>query len=156
MPWNVERTAQLFQKEILRSAAGLDDIKSMVLDATKVDEYPTSSGRYVLEAGHVLAKITGSDKVQPVAMNSGGGSGGGGAYAAADIVGILGHTVEIWKGDDAIDAKSDEPIPVLHHDCDFDTTQLVGYTGNETAVKDALKTCIFGAPPTGYTTRFDK
>jgi hypothetical protein len=155
MPFNVRREAQLFAKEILRSAAGLDDIKSMVLDATKVDEYPASSGRYVLEAGHVLAKIVGSDKVQPVAMNAGGGTGGGNAYVAADIVGILHVTIEVWKGDGAIDSASDEPVAVLHHNCNFDVNQLVGYTGIETAVKDALPTCLFTTPPAGYTTRFE-
>jgi hypothetical protein len=156
MPFNISRTEQLFAKEILRSAAGLDDIKSMVLDATKVDEYPVGSGRYVLEAGHVMARITGSDKVQPIAHNAGGGTGGAGAFQAADIVGVLGNTIEVMKGDAAIDGKSDAPVPVLHHECNFDVSQLVGYTGIETAVKTALPTCLFTTPPSGYATRFDK
>lgn len=141
----ITRQGVFFDKEILRSAAGLDDIKSMVLDSTKVAENPASSGRYVLEAGTVMAKITGgSTKIQPVHSNAAGGSGGSGAYVAGDIVGILATTIELGVGQGiTASAKTDEPVAILHHGCDFNAAKLIGYTGNETIVKAALPTCIF-------------
>lgn len=128
--------AVIIAKEILRSAAGLDDIKSMVLDSTAVVENPSTTGRYIVEAGTVLILGPSSDKVLPV-------------YADVDtsgktVVGILGHTAEFWLGPGiSASSNTDKPVPVLHHGCDFDISKLVGYTGNETDVKAALPTCIF-------------
>lgn len=135
MPFNVARgPADFYDKEILRSAAGLDDIKSMLVDSTTVDENPASSGRYVLEAGTVMVKITSSSKIQPA----------GAGIAAGDVVGILAATIEFWIGPGVTAGDAtDEPAAILHHGCDFNVSKLVGYSGNETAVKAALPTCIF-------------
>ena len=128
--------AVIIAKEILRSAAGLDDIKSMVLDSTYVLENPSTTGRYLVEAGTVLSLGPSDGKVKPVYE--------GENVAEADVAGILGHTCEFWLGP-GIDASTntDRPVPVLHHGCDFDVSKLVGYVGNETDVEAALHTCIF-------------
>lgn len=146
MPFNVQRTGEFFDKEILKSAAGLDDIASHVVDSRKVDENPANSGRFVLEAGTVMAVVQadGQSRVMPVHMNAAGGSGGAGAYVAADIVGILGSTVEFHLGDGITAGdETDEVVPILHHGCHFDVSQLVGYSGNESIVASALPTCKF-------------
>jgi hypothetical protein len=149
----VKRSRFIFENEILRSAAGLDDVKSMVLDATKVNT--TFSGvpfRYIVPMGAVLVKS--GTKVAPAFMNNGQagqgaslGSGGAGAWVAADVVGILSRTVELIVGDTAPDSKSDTDVSVFHHGCDFNVNKLYGYggTGNPTAVviQAAMPTCIF-------------
>lgn len=123
-------------KEILRSAAGLDDIMSLVLDSRSVVENPSTTGRYIVELGTVLAVGPSDDRVVPVYE--------GDTVAEADVVGILGHTVEFWLGPGiTADQNMDKPVPVLHLGCDFDVSKLVGYTGNETAVKAALPHCKF-------------
>jgi hypothetical protein len=142
MPFNVNRgPAVIVEKEILRSAAGLDDIMSMVVDSTYVKEHPISSGRYILEAGTVLCAIESSSKLQPLynsptTPNSSSG---------LTVVGILGHTREFFLETSLVTASlaTDEPVPVLHHGCHFDTAFLVGYASNESAVAAALPTCIF-------------
>lgn len=145
MPFNLNRGPAAFvEKEILRSGAGLDDIKSMVVDSTKVAENPTSSGRYILEAGTVMIKVPASSKIQPINAAGATGSGGAGAIVAADIVGIMGHTREFQLGVGVVaGSATDEPVPVLHHGCDFNVSKLVGYTGKETETKAAMPTCLF-------------
>jgi hypothetical protein len=126
MPQYQKRTATLFHgKEILMGAAGLDDVLSYVVDSTKVPENPASSGRYVLEAGTVMAKIVGSSKIQPV-THAAGGTGGSGAYVAADIVGIVEDDHEFWLTSDTTPNgnAADEPVGVLHHGCPFNTDNL--------------------------------
>lgn len=143
MPFNVERgPALIVEKEILRSAAGLDDIKSMVIDSTYVDE-TSSSGRYIVEAGTVLSKISSSARLKPVYD--------GDTVIQANVVGVLGHTREFFLEVNLVTASkaTDEPVPVLHHGCHFDTAQLVGYSGNETAVAAALPTCLFSTAGVG-------
>lgn len=146
MPSNVSRIATFFQKEILRSGAGLDDIPSYVIDSTKIAEYPASSGRYVLEAGTVMVKVQGdaAKKIMPLHSNAAGGSGGAGAYVAADIVGILASTIEFYIGEGVTaSGKTDEAVAVFWHGNHFNITKLVGYTGNEAIVAAALSTCKF-------------
>jgi hypothetical protein len=139
----VKRSAIFYEKEILRSAAGLDDVKSMVIDSTKIGQNPASSGRYVLEAGNVMGKINASSKICPIAAGA-FGSGASGAWTAADIVGILGTSVEFTLGPGiTAGSATDEEVDILHHLCDFNVSKLVGYTGNETITKQALFTCLF-------------
>lgn len=135
MPWNIVRNGVIVEKEILKSVSGLDDVDSYVVDATTVLQNPSSSGRYILEAGTVLVKGSGT-LVQQASSNITGNS--------EVVVGILGVTTEFWIGEGvAASAASNEPVPVYHFNCHFDITKLVGYTGNETAVKTALPSCIF-------------
>lgn len=138
MPFQLDRgPAVIIAKEILRGAAGLDDIKSGVIDSTLVEENPASSGRYILEAGTVLITGPSDGRLQPVYDGDSTGS-------SAAVFGILGATIEFWLGP-AITAgrATDEAVPVLHHGCNFDTSKLVGYTGNESDLKTALYTCLF-------------
>lgn len=144
MPFNVKRTAVIIEKEILRSASGLDDILSVVIDSTKVPENPVGSGRYILEAGTVVGKINASTKCAPLSTATPVGTGTSGAWTAADIQGITQNTVEFWLGVGiTAGAASDEAVSLLHHMCDFNISKLVGYTGNETITKTALPTCLF-------------
>lgn len=148
----IKKTQFIFETECLRSAAGLDDVKSMVLDATKVNTtFSNVAGRYVVPQGAVLCKS--GTKVAPAFMNNGQAGQGaalgssGGTFVAADIVGVLSRTVELIVGDGAPDSKSDVDVSVLHHGCDFNITKLYGYggTGNPTTavVAAALPTCLF-------------
>jgi hypothetical protein len=123
-------------KEILRSAAGLDDIMSLVLDSRSVVENPPTTGRYIVELGTVLAKGPSDDRVIPIYD--------GDNVNAGDVVAILGHTVEFWLGPGiSADSNMDKPVPGLHFGCDFDTSKLVGYSGNEAAVEADLPHCKF-------------
>lgn len=140
MPFQLNRgPAVIIEKEILKGADGLDDILSGVVDSTAVLENPVASGRYILEAGTVLQRDASTDKLIPIYD--------GDVAVQADIVGILGHTREFWLGP-AITAgdATDEPVPVLHFNCHFDTEQLVGYSdpaGNVAKVEAALPHCKF-------------
>jgi hypothetical protein len=145
MPFNVNRgPAVIIEKEILRGAAGLDDIKSMVVDSTTVAQNPSGSGRYILEAGTVMCKINGSSKIAPITATP-NGTGSSGAWAAADIVGILATTHEFYLGPGiTAGTATDEPVAILHAaGLRFNISQLVGYTGNETMVKTAMPLCKF-------------
>jgi len=140
VPFQQKRTATLFGgKEILRSAAGLDDVKSMVVDSNKVPQNPASSGRYVLERGTVMLTISASTKIQPAT------AAGAPSPTSTNVVGILEDDHEFWISTDSTpnDTAADEPVGILHHGCNFNTANLTGYTGNETAVKAALPTCKF-------------
>lgn len=134
---NQQRSATLFHgKEILRGAGGLDDILSYVVDSSTVPENPVSSGRYVLEAGTVMAVDSGTLKVLPVTSTS---------YSAQDIVGICEDDHEFWITSDTTPngGNADEAIGVLHMGCHFNIDNLVGYTGNESDVQAALPLCKF-------------
>lgn len=124
-----KRVATFYDKEILLSATGLEAIRSVVIDSTEVAVNATS-GRYVLEAGTVLVK-QGANKVKPA------GSG----ISAGNVIGILANTVEFFYPTEA--EITDEPAAAFFHGCQFDTAQLIGYTGNEAAIKSALPTCRF-------------
>lgn len=60
---------------------------------------------------------------------------------AADILGILTHTVEFFYPPEA--GITDEPASVYYAWGHFDTTKLVNYSGNSAAVATALPHCIF-------------
>jgi len=138
MPFQLDRgPAVIIAKEILRSAAGLDDIKSGVIDSTYVVENPSTTGRYIVEAGTVLSSNGPSaGRLKPVYE--------GDTVVQGDVAGVLGATIEFWLGPGITAGyATDEAVPVLHHGCHFNVDKLVGYTGNETAVKAALYTCLF-------------
>lgn len=57
--------------------------------------------------------------------------------AAGGVAGILMHTTEFWF--DATAAYADDaPVALFTQNCDFDTTQLTGYSGNSSAVQTAM------------------
>jgi len=127
----------MFDKEILKSAHGLNDILSSVADSTVVPENPAASGRYVLEAGTVMI-WTGAafdSKVVPDVAET---------ALPAVIAGVLATTIEFFIGQGVTaSAVTDEPVALLHHGCHFDVTQLVFYSGNIANVQAALYTCKF-------------
>lgn len=125
-----ERKAAFYDKEILKYFVGTEAIKNVVIDATKVEA--NSDGRNIVEAGTVLQESS-SNLVKPVKKEEG-------EVEAAKIVGIMAHTVEFFG---IGDHDYDEPAAAFFWNCIFDTTKLIGYTKNATAIKTALSSCRF-------------
>lgn len=124
-----KRSAAFYEREILKYVTGTEAVKNLVFDATTISA--NSDGRYVLEVGTIISKISSSSKVKP-APSSG--------LAQADVVGVLAHTIEFFGN---ADAHYDETGAAFFHGCVFDTAQLTNYTSNATNVKAALSTCLF-------------
>lgn len=153
----IKRDRFIFENEALRSAAGLDDILSKVLDATTVNtSFSGVPGRYIVPQGAVMVFVDPSDsdsKIAPAFMNNGQGSNfatlgtNSGAYQAGDVCGILSRTIELIVGDAGPDSTSDCDASVWHFGNDFNINKLYGYggTGNPSAsvVKAALPHCLF-------------
>ena len=57
-----------------------------------------------------------------------------------EVAGILAYTVELFGN---TGTEFNEPAALFFDDCIFDTTKLIGYAGNEDAVKAALSTSLF-------------
>lgn len=140
---NVERSAVIEDREILRSAAGLNDIKSRVCAAFTVPEFPEDSGRYILPKGTVMTEIDSDEfgRVQPITSDN---------YDGEDVVGITASKIEFAiaadldvTGDTSTASNQDEAVALLHHGCNFDVRYLTGYDSNENEVAAALPTCIF-------------
>lgn len=140
---NVERTAVIEDREILRSAAGLNDILNKVMAAYTVPEFPDSSGRYIVPKGTVCALISGDSlgRIQPITSDN---------YDGEDIVGITAKKTEFAiaadvpaEGSADNGSNQDEAVALLHHGCNFDVRYLTGYEGNESEVAAALSTCLF-------------
>jgi hypothetical protein len=129
MAWGKKRTATFHDKEILKYLTGLEAIKNVVLDSTQVTV--GADARYVLEAGTVL--VTGAGGLVKPAPASG--------VLAADVIGILTHTIEFFYPVEA--GVTDEPAAAYFHECVFDSSKLIGYSGNAAAIKAALPTCLF-------------
>ena len=145
MPWGITRDAVFYDKEILVYPTGMEAVKNLVVDATKVPKVLDSDGnpRYVVEAGTVMVKIEGSDKVAPALVTDEEGSKPAKeeeGVEAADIVGIMHHTVEFFGN---ANAKYDEPGAAFFFGCIFSIPKLLGYTKNAAAVKTALPSCQF-------------
>lgn len=139
MARNVLRTADFYDREILKGADGLVDIKSMVVDASELTAQ--ANGRTVLKPGEVMGKISGSSKIMPISMGL-HGTGGAGAWVAADIVGINETFYEFPTGV-TLGAESDHEVAIIFKNARFNVANLTGYAGNETIVKAALPTCQF-------------
>ena len=61
------------------------------------------------------------------------------AASGQNVAGVLYDTVEFADAT----AASNQPIAFVRRNASFKLDKLVGYTGNETAVKAALSTCEF-------------
>lgn len=129
MPWGTSRTAQFYDKEVLKYPTGLNAIKSVVLDATNVAQNSDPNLRTVVPAGTILAKSA-TNTTQYVAY-------AGGAVGA--IQGILARPVDLA----AQATSADEPAPMFFHTCVFATSQIVGFTQYASALVNDLKTCKF-------------
>ncbi len=133
MPWQVARSVNTVDKEILKFPAGLDAVESVVLQASTVSALAstvTVVGKLGLRAGTILTKIPGDSK---------------GRYRKYS--GSLGEVVEGILGDNKFfydnTDKSDEPADMLFHGCVFDASKIVDWGSHEAAVRAALNTCRF-------------
>ncbi len=128
----IARTTKTVNKEVLVFPAGLDAIQSVVIKASGVAALPSATTGYVgklgLLAGTILRKVSG-DGQERYEKYTGTGT----------PAGVLGDNIYFFDNTDASDRAAD----MLFHGCVFDTNKLIGYSGNETAVQNALKTCQF-------------
>src|SRR5436309_2431465 len=126
----VKRTQFIFETEILRSGAGLEDVMSCVLDASLcTTQFSGVRGRFIVPQGTVLTWVGTpfASKVSPAFMNNGqgssnplNGSGTSAAFVQADVAGILSRTIELIVGDaqlagTAPEDESDQDASVFHH-----------------------------------------
>lgn len=110
MPFNYEQSSQWLDVEVLKFPAGLDAIKSVVIDATNVAV--TAGARNVVPAGTIL-KFSTTNPDKYVAYN---GSG--------TIKGILRRPVDIV----ARVTEGDAPAAMYFFGCVFATEKIVGFT----------------------------
>ncbi len=126
MPWNLRRTGQFYDKEVLKYPAGLDAIKSVVLDATTF-AVTTTGDRYVVPAGTIL-KLSATNAKRYTEYDGTG-----------TIQGILARPIDIL----ARATAGNEPAPMFFHQCVFATNAIVGFTNYASALKSTLTTCKF-------------
>lgn len=130
MPFNVRRSAQFYDIEVLKYGVSNDGtpVRHGVLDATDVASWPIDeSERNVVPAGTIL-KLSTTNPTQHVKYN---GSG--------SIVGILGHSTDLL----AQATAGDEPVPIYYHLAVFATRSIVGFTQYASALISTLNTCKF-------------
>lgn len=128
MPFNYSRSAQFFDKEVLKYGVGLDGVpvKSVVLDATDVGSWPyVPDTRNVVPAGTIL-KLSATNTKQYVKYNGTG-----------TIAGILARPVDLI----AQATAADEPAPMFFHNVVFATKAIVGFTQFASALISTLNTC---------------
>ena len=131
MPFNVNKTASYFEKEILRFPVGLQAIKSVVLDATDVGSWPTPTdgSRFLVPAGTILKlSATNTDKY---VKQSGA--------VAGSVKGILAKSVDLAANATA----ANEPVPMFFHACVFATEAIVDFTLYASQLVADLRTCRF-------------
>lgn len=128
MPFNVTQSASWADKEILKFPAGIDAIKSVVLDATNWSAANFASGaRYVVPVGTIL-KLSATNTNLYVEYN---GSG--------KIQGILGRPIDMFSNATA----AREPAPMFFHGCVFSTMAIVGFTQYASALVADMPTNKF-------------
>ncbi len=132
MAFNVTRTGSWSDKEVLKYPAGLNEVKSVVLDGSNfVSTATINDTRYFVPAGTILTKsVTNTDKhVQYTGTGR--------------VAGILARPVDMLAGA----TSGSEPAPMFHAHCVFVTTAIVGFTQYASALVSDLKTCLFESPP---------
>lgn len=129
MPFNYSRSAQFFDKEVLKYATGLDGvaIKSVVLDATDAGWAFAADTRNVAPAGTIL-KLSATNVTQYVKFNGTG-----------TVAGILARPVDLA----AQVTAADEPAPMFFHMVVFATKSIVGFTSFISHCVNSLTTCKF-------------
>jgi len=132
MPFNIKKSAEWTDKEVLKYAAGLNEVKSVVLDGTDFTSTATvDNSRYFVPAGTILTKsVTNTDKHVEY-------------KGTGKVAGILARPVDMLAGSTA----GSEPAPMFHAHCVFVTTAIVGFTQYASALVSDLKTCLFESPP---------
>lgn len=111
MPFNYKREASWVDKEVLKFPAGLDAIKSVVLDATNFS-VTDPSVRTVVPAGTIL-KFSATNTTQYVEYNGTG-----------TIKGILRKPIDLV----ARVTEGDSPAAMYFFGCVFATQAIVGFT----------------------------
>lgn len=130
MPFNISRSAQFYDKEVLKYGTNLDNVpvKHVVLDLTDSASWPyVPDTRNVVPAGTIL-KLSSTNANQAVKYN---GSG--------TIIGILSRPIDFLANATA----ADEPAPAFYHQVVFATKAIVGFTQYASAVISTLNTCKF-------------
>lgn len=127
MPFGKTRTAATYAREILRSVSGDELAENSVVNGAGVPL--NGDGRRILESGTVMVFTAGlGSKVIPAPAS---------AVVAADVAGIVMNTTEFWP-DANLTAADDKPLALFTKNCRFESSQLLGYSGNATAVKAAM------------------
>lgn len=129
MPFNVSRSAQFYDIEVLKYPMLGLVIKSAVIDANFVTQNTALDQRTVVPAGTILAlNATRANTVVPYT-----GSG--------TIMGILAHSTDILNTLSLTAAS--EAVPVYFHEAIFATAKIVAFTAYASALANALPTCKF-------------
>lgn len=127
MPFGISRSAQFYDKEILKYPQMGLIAKSVVLDATMFTQSTAPDTRTVVPAGTIL-KVSVTNPARYVQYD------GVGVPA-----GILTRQVELM----ARATAANEPAAMYHHQAIFATSQLVGFTAYASALVSTLPTCKF-------------
>src|SRR4051812_43349829 len=132
MPFNTSRSAQFFDKEILKYPTGLEAIKSAVIDGNAIARNVDPEARTVVPAGTVLKlSLTRSGTVVPY--------DNGTASDRPSVYGILARPVDFI----AQSTGASEAVPVLFHMAVFATSQIVGFTAFISGLVSSMTTCKF-------------
>lgn len=118
--------------EFLKFPAGLDAIKSVVIQASSVASTSASSspyyGRRLLAAGTILTKVPGASSYRRYT-----------SAASETPAGILGLDLEFVDAT----ANSDQPAPMYYHGCVFNQNNIVDFSTYSAVLKTSLNTCKF-------------
>jgi hypothetical protein len=127
MPWNIARSAQFYDKEVLKYAQDPGVTKHVVLDANFFTQATGADARTVVPAGTIL-KLSVTNTKQMVEYTGTG-----------TIECILGRPVDLL----AQSTSADEPAPGFYLGCVFATASIVGFTAYSSQLASALSTCKF-------------
>lgn len=125
MPFNISRSAQFYDKEVLAYPQPNLLAKSVVLDANAFAQ--STTGRTVVPAGTVL-KLSTTLSTRYVEYN---GSG--------RVEGVLTRAVDLL----AQATAGNEPAAMFFHEAVFATTAIVGFTTYASALVSTMNTCKF-------------
>lgn len=129
MPFNKERVAATYAKEILRNVSGAEIAENSVVDGTTVPL--NGDGRRLLETGTIMmwTGAVGSSKVKPITLT--------GTATSAQVAGIVMHSTEFWP--ETVEAnKDDASVALFTKNCHFASDKLIGFTQNAAAVRAAM------------------
>ena len=130
MAFNISRSAQFADKEILKYGQPNLLAKSVVLDANAFTQATGKDARTIVPAGTILM-LSATYNKRYVEYTGG---------AARAIKGILKRAVELMAGSTA----ASEPAAAYFHNAVFATTQIVGFTLFASAlVNDLGPSCKF-------------
>ncbi len=127
MPFNVTRSAQFYDKEILKYPQLGLIAKSVVLDATTFALDADRDARTVVPAGTIL-KLSATNSARYTAFDGVGSPKG-----------VLTRHVELLVSA----TNGNEAAAMFFHEAVFATTQIVGFTAYASALVSSLPTCRF-------------